>query len=514
MTGKIELNDRFKLAIDLIENTNQCLFITGKAGTGKSTLLQYFREKTKKKIVVLAPTGVAALNVKGQTIHSFFRFKPDITIDKIKKIYKNDDKNIYKKIDAIIIDEISMVRADLFDCIDKAMQINCSNKKPFGGKQIILIGDLYQLPPVVLSKEKIIIKQQYNTPYFFSSAVIEKMKFKIIELEKIYRQKDIRFIKLLNEIRNNTITNDNLNKLNERYDLSFIPNDLSFYIWLTTRNDRADQINIEKLNELKGKKYQFNAIINGSFQKSHYPVNEILEIKKNAQVMFLNNDSYGLWVNGTIGEIKSINKTNGIINVRLQDGEIVEVMQHTWEIFNYVYNEEEKKIDYEKIGSFTQYPIKLAWAITIHKSQGKSFDNVIIDIGKGTFAPGQMYVALSRCTSFEGLVLRQKIKKSNIFTDWQIVKYMTNYQYEKSEKEMSLNEKIEKMQDCINKGKKVKIIYLKTNDTKTERTIKPKYLGSMQYMKKNYTGIEAFCYKRNELRNFRVDRILKMEIIE
>ena len=510
---KIEINEKFKLALETIENTDKNLFITGKAGTGKSTFLEYFRSKTKKKIVVLAPTGVAALNVKGQTIHSFFRFRVDVTLEKVKKI-TSKDSNIYNELDAIIIDEISMVRADLMDCIDRFLRLNCKSQGSFGGKQMIFIGDLYQLPPVVTSKEKDAFKDHYQSPYFFSSSVYKEIKFEMIELEKIYRQTDEKFIDILNAIRNNSITDEMLNKLNKRLDVSFEPDIDDFYIWLTTRNDRAKEINEDRLEDIDEKEHVFQAEIYGDFDRSTFPNDEELTLKVGAQVMFLNNDSAGDWVNGTIGNITYIDIGEDVIYVELMSGEEVEVEPYTWELFNYKFNAEEKTIETESVGSFTQYPIKLAWAITIHKSQGKTFEKVILDIGSGTFAPGQMYVGLSRCTSLKGLVLKKAISKKNIFMDWNVVKFMTSFQYDKSEDEMSFENKVKVIENAIKTKSKLNIIYLKPNDTKSSRTIEPYSIGEMSYMGKTFIGLEGYCLQRNDVRNFRVDRILEISVVD
>lgn len=510
----IEINEQFKRALDLMENTDKNIFITGKAGTGKSTLLEYFRYITKKNIVVLAPTGVAALNVHGQTIHSFFRFKTNITLDIVKKNSEKGKEKIYKVLNAVIIDEISMVRADLLDCVDKALRINCGNSEPFGGRQMIFFGDLYQLPPVITSKEKEIFTEKYSSGYFFSAEVMDDIQMELIELEKIYRQKDETFIKILNAIRNNSVTEEDLAVLNKRYDSDFEPDDNEFYIHLTTRNDSARRINESRLDRINGKVYRFDAFITGEFYKSSHPADETLLLKKDAQVMFLNNDSMNRWVNGTIGTITDISKYDGNIHVQIINGDEVDITPHKWELFNYIYNADTKSIETEKLGSFTQFPLRLAWAVTIHKSQGKTFERVIIDIRSGTFTSGQVYVGLSRCISLEGIVLKQKIKKKHIFMDWKVVEFMTSYQYKISDKNIPLEKKIEIIKNIISRKGKLEIVYLKTNDVKSKRIIRPEYVGEMEYLEKTFTGIEAYCYKRNETRHFRVDRILEMKEID
>lgn len=514
--NNIELNEQFKRALELLENTDKNVFITGKAGTGKSTLLNYFRSITKKKVVVLAPTGVSALNVKGETIHSFFGFKPNVTIENIRKLSPKEAK-IYKELDMIIIDEISMVRADLLDCVDHFLRINVKKDKPFGGIQMVFIGDLYQLPPVVTSKEKELFTKRYSSQYFFDADVMRDLPLEFIELEKVYRQKDERFIQLLNEIRNNTITEESLALLNSRVGVE-IPEDSDYTVYLTPLNETVDKINMEKLKSLKGKLYRWEAYIEGDFDESSLPGEEILYLKKGAQVMMLNNDSDGRWVNGSIGKVVDIRRgrkeADDIIEVQFPDGRVEEVLPYTWEIFHYRYNEEKNLIESETIGSFTQYPIKLAWAVTIHKSQGKTFDKVIIDLGRGVFAPGQVYVALSRCTSFEGVILKKPIKKGHILLDKRIVEFLTRFQYKLSERDIPLEEKIKIIKEAIENKSQLSIVYLKPNDEKSRRIIQPYEVGEFSYNGKNFLGVYAYCYKRKEDRVFRIDRILEINPVK
>ncbi|MEO0164633.1 MAG: AAA family ATPase [candidate division WOR-3 bacterium] len=513
----IEFNDEFKKALALMENTDKNVFVTGKAGTGKSTLLEYFRSITSKKIVVLAPTGVAALNVQGETIHSFFGFKPDVTIKTVKKL-KPEDARIYRELDAIIIDEISMVRADLLDCVDHFLRLNGKDSnKPFGGIQMIFIGDLYQLPPVVTSKEKKIFSEYYKSAYFFDAKVFKDLPVEFVELEKVYRQKDANFIELLNRIRNNTVTEEDIRLLNTRVGAQLKKGKNDFVVYLTTLNEVAHRINEECLQKLPGKVYQWTADIEGEFDKNSFPTDYILTIKPGAQVMMLNNDSMGRWVNGSIGRVLNVrySKKEGCdtIAVQLQDDNIEYVTPFTWEIFHFYYNENTKTIESETVGKFTQYPLKLAWAVTIHKSQGKTFDKVIIDLGRGTFAGGQVYVALSRCTSFEGISLSKPIKKGHIFTDWKIVKFLTNFQYKLSEREISLEKKIEIIENAIARGALLEIVYLKPNDEKSKRIIQPYEVGEFDFQNKKFLGVRAYCEKRKEERTFRIDRILSLKTI-
>ncbi|MBI5150784.1 MAG: AAA family ATPase [Candidatus Omnitrophica bacterium] len=423
-------DEQFSAAYNLLENDPSPVFVTGKAGTGKSTLLQYFREHTSKNIVVLAPTGVAAVNVRGQTIHSFFRFRPDITPEGVHSIrLRKAQKTMYKKLEAIVIDEISMVRSDLLDCVDAFLRLHGPDAgAPFGGVQMIFFGDLYQLPPVMTRFDRDIFKDLYASPYFFAAASFKQLNFKIIELKKIYRQKDEAFIRLLNNVRDKSISVTELEVLNRRLNPRFSPGDKDFYVYLTTTNALADQINQDRLKELPGDSLYLEGKISDGFDLKSLPTHQKLELKTGAQVMLLNNDPGGKWVNGTIGKIFSTakdHKTTGTVRVALSSGLVVEVTPFTWEVFRFFYNKDTEQIDSEPAGSFCQYPLKLAWAITIHKSQGKTFSKVILDIGSGTFAPGQLYVALSRCTELEGLVLKRPVACHHILLDKDVVRFMT-----------------------------------------------------------------------------------------
>lgn len=412
-----------------MENSGQNVFITGEAGTGKSTLLDYFRKHSKKRLAVLAPTGVAALNVKGETIHSFFRFKPDITPAKVSRL-REKSRRLYEQLETIVIDEISMVRADLLDCIDRSLRLNRSVPDlPFGGVQMVFIGDLYQLPPVVTGDEREIFCTHYPSPYFFDAAVFQNLAFEYLELKRVYRQKEKGFVELLNQIRNGTVTEEGLKLLNSRVGVKLNEDPNDFVVYLTTRNDRATRINNEYLSRLPGKTYQFRATISGNFDHKFFPTDELLTIKPGAQVMMLNNEARGRWVNGTLGRVKNIvydeESDQDLIEVRLTDGGVVRVAPFTWEIFRFRWNEEKKQIESEVTGTFTHYPLRLAWAATIHRSQGKTFDRIIIDLGSGTFAPGQVYVALSRCTSFAGIALTRPLRSEDIFIDPRIVWFLS-----------------------------------------------------------------------------------------
>ncbi len=427
---EIEINEDFARALKFLDHSDKNLFITGNAGTGKSTLLEHFQLHTKKNVAILAPTGVAALNVNGQTIHSFFLIPPNITPDKVLEHKLSEKKKkLIANLDMIIIDESSMLRADLLDCIDVSLRHHRGEENlPFGGLQMVFIGDLYQLPPVVASpEEKQLFQNYYASPYFFSAKCLENVELEFLELQKIYRQNDDHFIGLLNKVRNNTVTQEELNKLNLRYSTNTENLTKEFVITLTTTNAAADEKNRLELAKLRDSEETFRGELDGEFPRGHLPTMEILDLKVGAQIMMLNNDTSSRWVNGSIGKVTKISfdefEGDDIIEIKLNNGLNAKVKKHSWNIHKYFYNEEKKSIDTEVAGSFTQFPMRLAWAVTIHKSQGKTFDKVIIDIGNGAFAHGQVYVALSRCRSLEGITLKKQIMKRHIWMDKKIVQY-------------------------------------------------------------------------------------------
>jgi ATP-dependent exoDNAse (exonuclease V) alpha subunit len=434
--GHLTINDEWRLVLDALENNPENMFITGRAGTGKSTLLDYWRAHTKQNIVVLAPTGVAALNVRGQTIHSFFGFHPGITPADVRRHgTKEGAENMYKKIDAIVIDEVSMVRADLLDCVDKFMRLNGRERgRAFGGARLVVFGDMCQLPPVITEAEREAFYSLYRTPYFFSANVLRDRQlvgpsndFIKFELNEIHRQKDANFIRLLNRVRDNEATAEDLAELNRRHEIDYQMDDDDYRIYLTATNRVAAEINGSRLNRLPGKSQSFKADSYGHFDDRAHPTDEILELKVGAQVMLINNDSMKRWVNGTIGHVTNLKKDTynlPVVSVRLPDGETVEVSPHTWKAHRYYLNVSEQKLEAQEIGAFTQLPLKLAWAVTIHKAQGKTFDRVVLDIGRGMFASGQLYVALSRCTSLEGIVLVQPLMPRDIITDPAVTEFL------------------------------------------------------------------------------------------
>jgi ATP-dependent DNA helicase PIF1 len=445
---------------------------------------------------------------------SSFGFKPNITLERVKRVrFSNDGENIYRNLDAIVIDEISMVRADLLDCVDKFLRLNGPRTdRSFGGIQMILIGDLYQLPPVITGTEKAAFRSLYETPYFYSAKVFHSFEMEFVELEKVYRQHDEEFINLLNSIRNKSITEDGLELLNQRYMPEFDPSPDDLYVYLTTTNNLAEQVNSQQLAKLRTRLHTFTAEIEGDFGGEYLPTAIDLQIKIGAQIMMLNNDIDGRWVNGTIGRITRITWDRSdecSIIAELADDETVEITPYTWEIFRFFADGGE--LQSEVIGKFRQYPLMLAWAVTIHKSQGKTFDKVVIDIGRGTFAHGQTYVALSRCTTLGGIILKRPILKKHIWTDYKVVDFLTKYQYKKAEQSCPVDNKVEVIKRAIENKAALQILYLKPNDEKTRRIVRPEVLGEMEYHGKRYLGMRAFCMKRNEERTFRIDRILEIE---
>jgi hypothetical protein len=507
-----KLSEESEGVIHTLEHTHENVFITGRAGTGKSTLLNYFRHTSKKNIVVVAPTGVAALNVKGQTIHSFFKFKIGVTLHDIKKVTGEVDQRMYKKIDTLVIDEVSMVRADLFDCIDAFMRVNGKDsKKPFGGVQVVVIGDLYQLPPVVGPGEQYIFETKYESPYFFDSIAYRHAEFQVIELYHVYRQKDPVFIDILDKIRSGeadmqhieyvnrvcleidgkkgklhteeSVISDSLYVTDEgvpvnqseedsvepashgiskiksghtkksvsgthttrqadilhelQHELNIkgvsigahifsgkvdVTQDQVYTVHLVTTNALADSVNSKKLNELNTPSKTYTGVLAGKFDQKNAPAPEQLILKEGSQVMTLKNDPQGRWVNGDIGIVKKCFDSS--VKVQFENGTIQDVPADSWEMIRYEYDEITDSLESEIVGTYSQIPLKLAWAVTIHKSQGKTFDKAIIDFGRGTFAHGQAYVALSRVKTLEGITLKNPLRPSDIRVDERVVNFL------------------------------------------------------------------------------------------
>ncbi len=434
-------NLKFKMAADYVNLTNRHVFLTGRAGTGKTTFLKYIKENTHKQAAIVAPTGVAAINAGGVTMHSFFQlpfspyipagkrgFSPggELSTDKhslLAKLRFNKEKlDLVRSLELLIIDEISMVRADTLDAIDTILRfVRRNTQEAFGGVQVLFIGDMYQLPPVVPNEEWTLLSEYYNSPFFFDSQVLQEEAPLYIELDKIYRQNEQDFIDVLNKVRNNRLDDDGVEMLESRYLPNFQPSIDEKYIRLTTHNRMADETNNTQLNKLLGPLEKFKAEIKGEFGEKSYPAEENLHLKIGAQVMFIKNDMEKIrrYFNGKIGVVSKIDKDN--IYVQCDDQE-VKVKKEKWQNLQYSVNRDKQEVEEKEIGSFTQYPLRLAWAITIHKSQGLTFEKAIIDAGSA-FAPGQVYVALSRCTSLQGMVLHSKINPHSVFTDPRIVEF-------------------------------------------------------------------------------------------
>ncbi len=416
-------NPQLELAFDYVSSTNKNIFLTGKAGTGKTTFLQQLKQEPVKRMAVVAPTGVAAINAGGMTIHSFFQlpfglFLPEYARDAARqRRFTRQKIQLMQSLDLLVIDEISMVRADLLDAIDDVLRRYKDRLLPFGGVQLLMIGDLHQLPPVVKDEEWELLRQHYDTPYFFSSRALRETNPVAIELKHIYRQSDDRFIQLLNRVRNNELDPDVLKELNSRYVPDFQPSENEPYIILTSHNASAQQINVENLNKIPAKAQRFRAEIMGDFPAHAYPADEVLELKIGAQVMFVKNDPSRdkRFYNGKIGQIVDIQSDTIYVKCP-DDPENITVSPTEWTNVKYTFDEKTKEVHEELLGSFSQYPLRLAWAITIHKSQGLTFERAIID-AQSAFAHGQVYVALSRCKSFEGIVLRSPIAHSSVKTD-------------------------------------------------------------------------------------------------
>lgn len=410
------LSEEFESIVEQLENTQDHFYITGKAGSGKSTLLAYFRSVTQKNTAVLAPTGVAAIRVKGQTIHSFFGFPPKVI--QTRHIKKVRQVELLQNLETLIIDEISMVRADVFDAIDYSLRVHRKKlTQPFGGVQVIVFGDLFQLPPVVNMDESSLLERIYpNGQFFFHSNIFQDAQFKTLELQSIYRQTDDHFIYLLNAVRDGSITNSQIENLNDSLVENFEMDEGK--IILTTTNARASGINQNYLKQLSSEEFSYRAQATGQFYKELFPTDEVLKLKKGAQVIMIKNDPEKRWVNGSIGTIHDIAEKK--IKVKINH-KIYEVKKEKWDRIQYSYDDDQQEVLENVTGSFKQYPMRLAWAITIHKSQGQTFEKVIIDMSQGSFAPGQLYVALSRCISLEGIELLRPLKKSDVIVNKQLI---------------------------------------------------------------------------------------------
>ncbi|QQT53948.1 helix-turn-helix domain-containing protein [Sphingobacterium multivorum] len=455
-------NTAFMQAVAFVNQTNQNIFITGKAGTGKTTFLKYIREHSYKKMAITAPTGVAAMNAGGTTLHSLFWLPFGTFIEDYELRWDEQDSHIYNKsrlfstikltkqrrailqeLELLVIDEVSMVRADTLDAINVILQSVRRDMRPFGGLQVLFIGDLYQLPPVVKDAEWNVLRDHYSSVFFFNAKILRDNPLVMLELNKIYRQQDEGFISILNAIRNNQCTSDMLTTLNGYYQQDFVPNEEEQYITLTSHNRNADEINGAKLASLSGKMLNLKAVVKDDFAQGSYPAEETLSLKIGAQVMFIRNDSGDerKYYNGKIGTVKDIDTVQGTVTVTFPDGsESVTVKRETWENIRYNYDKGQDQIKEEILGTFSQFPLRLAWAITIHKSQGLTFQKAIIDAGT-SFAAGQVYVALSRLTSLDGLVLKSIIPSYAIRTDYQVVEFA-----QRTQAQADVNEILEQCQ--------------------------------------------------------------------
>ena len=426
-------------ALQIIQFTRRSLFLTGKAGTGKSTFMRHIAATIKKKHIILAPTGIAAINAGGSTLHSFFKlpFHPLLPNDKrysnrnIRDTlkYNGEKTKLLREVELIIIDEISMVRADIIDFIDKVLRIyNRNMREPFGGKQLLLVGDIYQLEPVIKEEERQLLRPFYPSNFFFDAQVFREMQLIAVELKKVYRQRDAQFITLLDHIRTSNVSDSDLRLLNAQVNAEIGAEAGRLSITLSGRRDTVDYINEKQLNTLPDQPTIFYGHIEGEFPESSLPTPMELEVKTGAQVLFIKNDKERRWVNGTLGTIIGFgDEEDGIIYVRTEDGRDFDVQREIWSNVRYTFNEKEQKIEEEEIGSYQQFPLRLAWAITVHKSQGLTFNNVKIDFTGGVFAGGQTYVALSRCTSLQGISLQEPIRRENIFVRTEVTNFARNY---------------------------------------------------------------------------------------
>lgn len=524
---EFEVNDQVAAALDALEHSSRHVFVTGRAGTGKSTLLlHYLAGADLSRTVVLAPTGVAALNVGGETIHHFFRLRPGQTPDEAagagRRATEGPGSEVYRRLATVVIDEVSMVRADLLDGVDAFLRAARGSAEPFGGVRVIAFGDLYQLPPVVTAPERTLFRDHYSSPYFFSSRVFERIRgeenlenFAYVELEKVYRQVDPAFIEFLNKVRAKDVGEADLALINARViDVAAALADPAGPLFLTTTNKRASEINDAHLARLPGRAFVSVAQVSGDFPDSHRPTDDELTIKAGARVMLLTNDPEGRWVNGSMGTVTAVDAKAGEVVVRLDGGGEVDVEPHTWEATYNRWDADEGAIVRETLGSFTQLPMRLAWAVTIHKAQGKTFDRVVVDFERAAFEHGQAYVALSRARSLDGLGLARPMRATDVRLDRSVVRFLTGIQAQIARNAWDGEEIVEVLQRAIDDGADLEMVYLKGDNTRSTRVVTPQSFGAMSYSGTGFPGLVAYCHLRREVRTFNVERILELRRVD
>lgn len=525
-------NAEFNFAAEFVMQTNRLVYLTGKAGTGKTTFLKYLKTTCKKNMVVLAPTGVAAVNAGGQTIHSFLNIKPSLYVPGDKRLryiapprdedktvitdhfrYHKDKLTLIRNMELLVIDEISMVRCDLLDVVDQLLRHTRKRQyTPFGGVQVILIGDSFQLPPIANYDDWSVLSRFYDSPYFFSAKVFKQVPPVYIELKKIYRQTDNNFIDLLNRVRLNKLHEEDIKLLNSRYLHGFDPERSEDYIILASHNRMVEETNKNRLEEIHEELFSFEASIEGTFPENSLPADRLLHLKEGAQVMMLRNDRNKKYFNGKIGKVLSI--THDSIKVQFPDESRIEVIREQWDNIRYKWDEKNKKVIEESIGNFTQFPVKLAWAITVHKSQGLTFDKVIADVGEA-FTHGQVYVALSRCTSFEGLLLRTPMTTRAIKTDPIVMQFAANEtpdtilvkELEKSKAQSNLRIALHAwLNKDFNKAAEYFIVALTVKNTNTTQLLNLCDYGLSRFVRQSYTLIEYSENLLNKYQSFNLEK--------